>query len=79
MTPGVASTQRAVSQETPPVGEARPSAGDWVNLCDAQGHVQATYSPSLRLLIIRGRHGKALHDLGKLDQSACQGSTPVLG
>lgn len=59
-------------------GYARPSNTEWVTLCDAGGNPQATYSPMLRLLIIKGRHGKALHDLRKLDDASCQNSTPVL-
>ena len=60
-------------------GYARPSNTEWVTLCDAAGNPQATYSPLLRLLIIKGRHGKSLHDLRKLENTYCENSTIVLG
>lgn len=51
--------------------------GDWINLRDAAGNLQARYHPKLRLLLIQERKTKTLHDLAKLD-GACQVEKTVL-
>lgn len=56
---------------------SQPAKGDWVNLRDAAGNIQARYHPRLRLLIIQERKTKTLHDLTKFDGS-CQDKKAVL-
>lgn len=56
-----------------------PSAHDWHNLRNAAGRILATYSPSLKLLIIKERGQRNIYDLRKLEPGSCQDSTIVLG
>ncbi len=64
--------------------QQRPAAtvdkGDWINLRDAAGNLQARYHPKLRLLLIQERKTKTLHDLSKFENSAgsCQDAKTVL-
>lgn len=60
-------------------GDASESAGEWVNLRDDRGHVQASYNPVLMLLIIKERGRKTMHDLRKVKVSYCENSAGVLG
>lgn len=46
---------------------ASNTKGDWINLRDAAGNLQARYHPRLRLLLIQERKTKTLHDLTKFD------------
>lgn len=55
----------------------QPAKGDWVNLRDDAGNIQARYHPKLRLLIIQERKTKTLHDLTKFDGS-CQNDKAML-
>lgn len=51
--------------------------GNWVNLRDDAGNIQARYHPKLRLLIIQERKTKTLHDLTKYEPP-CQAEKTVL-
>lgn len=65
--------------EQQPQSEQGASIGEWVNLRDDRGHVQASYNPSLMLLIIKERGKKTMHDLRKFTAPSCQDSPAVLG
>ena len=60
-------------------GGTSESIGEWVNLRDERGHVQASYNPVLMLLIIKERGRKTMHDLRKVKVSYCEERTIVLG
>lgn len=59
--------------------QSSTSTGEWVNLRDERGHVQASYNPVLMLLIIKERGKKTMHDLRKVKVSYCEERTIVLG
>lgn len=67
-------TMREHTREQP-----RPNGvGDWVNLRDAHGRIQASYHPGLQMLIIKARGEKTMHDLRKF-ATPCESNTDVLG
>jgi hypothetical protein len=52
--------------------------GEWVNLRDERGNVQARYCPRLQLLVIRERRVDTVHELGRFRAGLDANSTPVL-
>lgn len=66
--------------------QSSTSTGEWINLRDERGHVQASYNPLLRLLIIKERGRATVHDLRKFATPAantcgayCENNVGVLG
>lgn len=54
------------------------TAGEWVDLRDQNGRLQARYHPGLKLLIIQDKKVRTPHDLRRYETGDRQQSTPVL-